>query len=291
MVVPVVSGPPVTRVRDPSGQQVLARFTPGARSVCLSGPERVFDEFDAGAPVTHRLWVRLQPQPFDGQVNAAWLLRAVASNQRGSPDLLAIAMQYLRNAPTRRRKGLRIAGDARYGPLQGPIERQEGSDFNDYLGIAWAYDDGSTDAAEASQHGCLDCSGYMRMVFGYRHHTPGAAHMPLGKPGSAPASGALPRRAHEMFTQGPGQVIIPRSTQAPSELGALLPGDLLFFDTEGSDRLDHVGMLLGRDASGDHRFISSRKSANGPTLGDYRGRSILDGSATYAQALRAARRL
>jgi hypothetical protein len=200
-------------------------------------------------------------------------------------------MQYLRNAPTRRRKGLRIAGDARYGPLQGPIEREEGSDFNDYLGIDWIYDDDSVDAAEARQCGCLDCSCYMRMVFGYRRHAPGAAHVPLGKPDRVPPTGALPRRAHEMFTQGPGQVIIPRTGQAPSELGALLPGDLLFFDTEGSDRLDHVGMLLGRDANADHRFISSRKSANGPTLGDYRGRSILDGSATYGRALRAARRV
>jgi cell wall-associated NlpC family hydrolase len=288
-----VNGPATqrVRVRDPSGRRVLARFTPGARSVCLSGPQRSFDEFDAGAPVSHGLWVRLLPRPFDGDVDALWLQRALAANERGSPDLLAIAMQYLRNAPTRHRKGLRIAGDARYGPLLDTTTREEGSDFNDYLGVDWPYDDGSIDAAEARQHGCLDCSGYMRMVFGYRQHAPGAAHLPLGPTDSPPPAGGLPRRAHEMFTQGPGVVLIDRDTQPPSDLGALRPGDLLFFDTEGSDRLDHVALLLGRDAEGDKRFVSSRKSANGPTLGDDHGRSVLDGQGLYARALRAARRV
>jgi hypothetical protein len=50
-------------------------------------------------------------------------------------------------------------------------------------------------------------------------------------------------------------------------------------------------MYLGIDSGGHHRFISSRKTANGPTLGDTGGRSILDGTGFYAVAFRSARRL
>jgi cell wall-associated NlpC family hydrolase len=64
------------------------------------------------------------------------------------------------------------------------------------------------------------------------------------------------------------------------DLSLLAVGDLLFFDrdTEDGPRLDHVGMYLGPDAGGTNRFISSRKTHNGPTLGDVGGRSILDGT-------------
>ena len=70
-------------------------------------------------------------------------------------------------------------------------------------------------------------------------------------------------------------------------------GDLVFFDADESDgtRIDHIGMYLGLDAGKHHRFISSRKGANGPTLGDYKGKSILDGTGLYARAFRAIRRL
>jgi hypothetical protein len=36
-------------------------------------------------------------------------------------------------------------------------------------------------------------------------------------------------------------------------------------------------MFLGVDAAGAYRLISSRKSINGPTFGDYAGRSVLNG--------------
>lgn len=41
---------------------------------------------------------------------------------------------------------------------------------------------------------------------------------------------------------------------------------------------------------GHHRFLSSRKGANGPTLGNVRGQSILDGNGLFARGLRAVRR-
>jgi hypothetical protein len=50
-------------------------------------------------------------------------------------------------------------------------------------------------------------------------------------------------------------------------------------------------MYLGLDAGDHQRFISSRKGANGPTMGDFKGKSILDGTGLYARAFRAVRRL
>ena len=76
-------------------------------------------------------------------------------------------------------------------------------------------------------------------------------------------------------------------------LDRLHVGDLVFFDADPDDgpALDHVGMYLGRDSAGHRRFISSRKGANGPTMGDVKGASILDGTGLYARAFRSARRL
>lgn len=77
------------------------------------------------------------------------------------------------------------------------------------------------------------------------------------------------------------------------ELDALDAGDLVFFDASADDAtaIDHVGLYLGADADGHHRFVSSRKTADGPTFGDLGGASILDGSGLYARSFRAARRL
>ena len=67
--------------------------------------------------------------------------------------------------------GLQLAGDASYGPLKDG-EREEGPDFNDYLGIEWVYPE-QVDKPEKRQRHCLDCSGFIRMVWGYRRHLPG----------------------------------------------------------------------------------------------------------------------
>ena len=73
----------------------------------------------------------------------------------------------------------------------------------------------------------------------------------------------------------------------------LAPGDVVSFDAssdDGSD-IDHTGIYLGVDQAGHARFVSSRKSADGPTMGDLRGRSTLDGTGYYATAFRTARRI
>ena len=83
------------------------------------------------------------------------------------------------------------------------------------------------------------------------------------------------------------------STVQVTDFSRLQPGDLVFFDADAGDgpQVDHVGIYLGPDTGGHHRFLSSRKSANGPTLGDTSGKSLLDGTGLYAKSFRAARRL
>ena len=274
-----LSDPARTVVTDATGAWV-ATFTDGARTVALVGPARTFAEATAAHPVVSTTWVRLLAAPFAGTVDTAWLDAALADS---SPDILAIAMQYVVGAPSLyNATGLRIAGDADYGPLQPDGTRQEGSDFNDSLGVAWTYGS-TTDQPEADQFGSLDCSGFTRMIWGYRGGIPLILN---------PNGVALPRRATQQHTSAPGVLTI-NSTVQVTDFTRLQPGDLVFFDADAGDgpQSDHVGTYLGRDTGGHYRFISSRKSANGPTLGDTSGKSILDGTGYYAKAFRAARRL
>jgi hypothetical protein len=248
----------------------LATFTVGARTVLLRGRFRTLKE--GPHRVRHAHWVRLYPRPFrEDDVDRGWLAEAMDANACGDPDVLAIAMQYI--------------GDASYGPLIDG-EREEGADFNDYLGVPWQYDGEPADPPERRQFRCLDCSGYVRMVFGYR------GGVPLSRAPRKDRS-ALPRRAHEMASHAPGVVVVPPSGRQITAFDDLAPGDLVFFDADRDDgpRSDHVGLYLGTDTARHHRFLSSRKTANGPTMGDAGGRSTLDGDGLYARAFRAVRRL
>jgi cell wall-associated NlpC family hydrolase len=274
-----LSDPARTVVTDANGAWV-ATFTNGSRTVILAGPSRTFAEASATNPVVSTTWVRLLAAPFAGSVDTTWLDAALADS---SPDMLAIAMQYIAGAPSLyNASGLRIAGDAHYGALQADGTRKEGSDFNDYLGVAWTYPS-STDQPEADELGSLDCSGFTRMVWGYRGGIPLTVN---------PNGVALPRRATQQHTSSPGILVIDSTVQI-TDFTRLQPGDLVFFDADAGDgtQSDHVGTYLGPDTGGHHRFISSRKSANGPTLGDTNGKSILNGTGLYARSFRAARRL
>ncbi len=275
-----LTNPARTEVRDLNNKW-LATFTNSCRTVTLSGPSRTFAEsVNTPATVTHAVWVRTLAAPFQSPVNESWLTAALADR---SPDVLQLGMQYIVGAPALYNGSLKIAGDADYGPLQPDGTRQEGSDFNDYLGISWSY--GTTiDSPEATQINCLDCSGFVRMVFGYR----------CGVPMIVTPDGAnLPRRSFEMYASAPGLVTILNTGAQVTSFSPLSVGDLLFFDASTNDgtQIDHVGIFLGVDSAGKHRFLSSRKTANGPTLGDTAGASILNGTGYYAKAFRAARRL
>ncbi len=272
----------------------LATLTLGAYTVTLAGPERTFSEQTAS--VTHAVWVRTLPAPFAGQLESDWLFKVLQANAEKIPDVLAIAMQYIRGAPKIFEGDLQIAGDARYGPMKNG-KRQERSDFNDYLGVDWNYPDESpsVDKAEKDELHCLDCSGYIRMIWGYRHNLPNSGYedtLPLSRKIKTDHS-TLPRRAKQLYEGAPGIIIIPNTGVQVTDFSGLSIGDLVFFDADLDDgpAIDHVGMYLGVDAGGHHRFISSRKGRNGPTLSDFKGKSILDGTDKYARTFRAIRRL
>lgn len=272
------SDPPGWKVLDPAGAW-LATLTDHAWTVTLTGPERTFADESSSHPVVTRAWVRVLPAPFDGAVDPedeAWLRARLVDT---SPDILALAMQYAAGAPPVVVDGLKIAGDARYGA-------KRGADFNDYLGIEWVYPNGEVDPPEAHELGSLDCSGFLRMIFGYRSGMP----MVWDPDGGA----SIPRRTWMIFAHGPGVVILPNEGVRPTALEKLAAGDLLFWDAKTSDgpQLDHSGMYLGVDQGGNHRFISSRWSLEGPTLGDSPEEpSILDGDGVYSRRFRGARRL
>lgn len=270
-----------TVVTDKNGW--LATFTDGARTVSVRGSQRTFSEPGAVHTVTHNVWVRLLDAPFKGVVDEAWLQSKVSDT---SFDALGVAMQYISGAPTLTDASNRIyASDADYGPLGPDGTRQEGSDFNDYLGIDYDYN-GASDSHEMDQLGALDCSGYMIMIWGYR----------LGMKLTNQADGmgvALPRRAVQMYASGPGVATIAQGSDARANLAKLQPGDLVFSDasTDDGTAIDHVGLYVGKDSAGNYRFISSRKTANGPTMSDIGGKSVLNGTGLYAKSFVAARRL
>lgn len=279
-----LANPARTVVTDDQGAWV-ATFTDGASTVVMRGANRTFAEpSGTAATVTHDRYVRLLDAPFDGTVDDQWLSNALATS---SPDVLAVAMQYVAGAPSLYdAQNVRVAGDADYGPLLPSGERQEGSDFNDYLGLSWTYPSG-VDKPEADQFGSLDCSGFVRMVFGYRS----------GMGLSDDMDGVhLPRRAVMQAASAPGLMIIADSGARATAYGDLQIGDLVFFDVSKNDgaQIDHVGIYLGVDSQGHFRFISSRKGANGPTMGDVQGASRLDpvgSNPVYSVGFRAARRL
>ncbi|MEU7786664.1 NlpC/P60 family protein [Amycolatopsis sp. NPDC049159] len=281
-----LADPARTIVRDGAGAQ-LASFTDGSRTVMLTGRSRTFTEPKfTTAGITSTAWIRLAPQPWQAGAEkepwfTGWFPKAAADT---GPDVLAMALQYTDGAADQVVKKLRVAGDASFGPdsAEGRLEK---SDFYDYLGIGWDFPDGVHEAAEPRRARSLDCSGFVRMVYGYR-----AGYPLLGTNTKGPG---LPRRAWALAELGPGTTLIPDEKKQVTDFSRLQPGDLLFFNLEPQlgPQVSHTGIYLGIDGDGHHRVLSSRKVANGPTFGDAGGVSLIDGSGTYAKAFRTAKRL
>jgi hypothetical protein len=253
--------------------------------------------------VTHGTWVRLLPEPFTG-----WT-PAVEATVRGwlvdpAPDVLAYSMMFIAGAPAVEDPRLfttgvdapkQVLGEARYGPTEPDGKRQEGADFNDYIRIPWAYPCitvPTTDVNERKQQYCLDCSGYVRMIFGYH------LGLPLSLQDPADLDGLnLPRRAVQIGPSGPG-VLIAESADVPVDTGNIRIGDIVTFNADAGDdpageaeeNDDHVGLFLGLDGTGNQLFVSSRKTANGPTFGPLGGVSYLNGGGFWALAARRLRR-
>ncbi len=285
-----MDGLSVTRAEDPARSIVedadgewIATFTDGAYTVTLAGPVREFDEPTATHAVTTDRWVRILDAPFDGEVDGEWL--ATARDDR-SPDVLEVATEYFEDAPdVVDEDGVLISAAAEYGPLQPDGSRPVGSDWHDFRGVDATYGD-DVDPADPEEYRSLDCSGYVRIVYGFRFGIPMSLRPDAGT--------TLPRRSFEQAADAPGVVLIPHEGTRPTDLQALDAGDLVFFDAPSDDdgRIDHVGIYLGVDDGGQHRFIHSRRSHNGPTLGgDDSGASVLDGDGFFARGFRAGRRL
>ncbi|WBB68050.1 NlpC/P60 family protein [Micromonospora sp. WMMD812] len=285
-----LTAPDRTQITDSSGHPV-ATMTDGARTVQLYGPLRTFEEPRyTAAKVETNVWARLAPQEWRaGAEHEKWFTDwlAAARNDR-SPDALAIAMEYTDESPVKKdNQGQQYSGDASFGPLDplDPDGRAEKSDFYDYLGVPWSFLDGKNVVPEPERVLALDCSGFLRMVYGHR----------LGYPllGTNNPGEGLPRRAYAMAEVGPGVQLMPNSGQRARGLDRLLPGDLLFFNAGPvvGANIEHSGIYLGIDDSGHHRFISSRSQADGPTMGDLAGESILDGAGYWPDRWRTARRV
>ncbi|MET8896056.1 NlpC/P60 family protein [Streptomyces albogriseolus] len=246
------------------------------------------------ATVTHGDWVRVLPEPFDG----TWTeeLEQVIRGWAGStaPDLLAYAAMFLAGAPAVTAgagpaKDRQVLGEAGYGYLDPQGYRYEGADFHEYMGIGWTFDDGVHTGPSGKQVGNLDCSGYTRMVYGYHMAVPMAA-------GEDTSRRRLPRKSRDMAEYAPGVRVDRTDGSVPPSAALLQPGDLVMFNADSGDdqetaTVDHVGIYLGVDAAGARRFLSSRKTVNGPTMADLGGASSLDGTGTYARTLHTVHRV
>ncbi|MEU4743256.1 NlpC/P60 family protein [Actinosynnema sp. NPDC023658] len=283
-----LDNPARTVVRDQAGG-VVAVLTDDARTALLTGPRRAFSEPKATpAVVNTSSWVRLLPQPWRAGAEGEDWFTGWFSRARGDtgPDVLAVATQYLIDTPDETdAQGVRFRGDASFGPVKpSGAGRQEQSDFYDYLAVPWNFGEGAGAQPERGRYGAVDCSGFVRLVFGYR----------LGMPllGTNTPGPGIPRRAYAISDFGPGVRLVANEHRRATDYSRLQPGDLVFFEVEDDpETLDHVGIYLGLDDGGHHRFISSRERINGPTLGDVGGTSLLDDGGFYSTAWRSARRL
>ncbi|MEX3100565.1 MULTISPECIES: NlpC/P60 family protein [unclassified Streptomyces] len=244
--------------------------------------------------VTHDEWVRLLPSPYDGDWTPE--LERTVRELSGSlaPDALAYAAMFLGGAPavtagSGQAAGRQVLGEAGYGYLDSRGYRYEGADFHEYMDTDWTFGDGSYAGRFSKQAGNLDCSGYTRMVYGYHLGVPLAA-------GTDTSGLRLPRKSRDMATHSPGTVIARTDGTSPPSAELLQPGDLVLFNADSGDdttstAVDHVGIYLGLDTAGKRRFLSSRKTANGPTMSDLGGASLLDGAGTYARTLHTVHRI
>ncbi|WP_329448837.1 C40 family peptidase (plasmid) [Streptomyces sp. NBC_01426] len=244
--------------------------------------------------VTHDTWVRVLPAPFDGTWTPA--VEQVVRGWAGSPtpDVLAHAAMFLTGAPAvttaaTPATGKQVMGKAGYGSLDPQGYRYEGADFHEYMNLGWTFPDGTQTGPSSKQVGNLDCSGYTRMVYGYHMGVPLAA-------GEDTSKTRIPRKSRHMVDYAPGTRIDQTDGTNPPAGQQLQPGDLLLFNADSGDdtvtvTVDHVGIYLGLDTTGKRRFLSSRKTGNGPTMSDLGGASILDGTGTYAKKLHTVHRI
>lgn len=274
---------PTRTVVTDSSKKTVAVLTVGARTVLLKGPERTFTEpATTSAKIITTDWVRIAPKPYLGFLDktlADWLLKIIGST---AEDVLAISQQYTAGTPIRRDdKNIAYAGPAGFGFLNNDQEK-DGSDFFEYLGVPYDFPDGRAEIGERWRGDRrLDCSGFLRMVYGYR------SGMPVLRGNKAGTADGLPRSTYAMANKG---ILIEANediSSPPESLARIQTGDAVFFALRSGDyeSISHSGIYLGEDTDGRMRFVSSRETADGPTWGDTGGRSVLD-SGVFGNGLR-----
>ncbi|MVO87430.1 hypothetical protein GPA10_22365 [Streptomyces sp. p1417] len=243
--------------------------------------------------VTHATWVRVLDEPFDGTWNEALATQVRAWLVDRTPDALAYAWCFITDAPAvgdPLLEGKRIFGQSDYGPLKSDGTRYETSDWTDYVGTSWTYPNGEARPfphGSITTSGAMDCSGFVRMVYG--------RCMGLPMSYSRDYDGLnIPRATRNMSPYGPGVIVAAGTDAPPASLDSLQVGDVVFFDADATEevegQIDHCGIYVGVDSYGSARFISSRKTVNGPTISDLGGPSTLNGGSNYAKRLRTVRR-
>lgn len=289
-----LNNPARSVLRDGKGT-VIATFTDGARTATLKGPTRTFSEpATTATKVVTDNWVRLLPEPWTkGAENQQWFkdwFKQYYGSQED--DIFAFAFQYTEGAPAKKdAQGVQYEGRAFYGPFKPDgVDRYEQTDFYDYLGIPYTFRNGTTKSPHPDRLHSVDCSGYLRLVYGYRARYPLRADNDSGD--------GLPRTADAMARSSVGVDVIKLQGPSPwyvqpKNIDVLQPGDLLFFkmDHRTGNHMDHSAIYLGPDTEGHKVFVSSRKEQNGPTIGDKGGVSRLDGNGFYAELFRSAKRL
>ncbi|GAA3370942.1 NlpC/P60 family protein [Streptomyces sannanensis] len=297
-------------LRDPEKDpaKVFDAGTLGIRALASSGATvplqaRIYDfeitaaEWAEPPVVAHDTWVRVLPEPFDGTWTPALEQRIGAWAGDTSPDALAYASMYRTFAPAVTDTALQdaqVIGEAGYSPKDDAGRRSIGADFHEYMALPWTFPASGESAPnpDPKWKGYLDCSGFVRMVYGHHMGIP----MVLDKNFDGRN---LPRRSRDQSASGPG-VVVAQGTGAAPSLAALRIGDVVFFDaTADSDSpetpggvVDHTGIYVGQDQQGKLRFVSSRKTPNGPTMADLGAKSILNGAPgdLYTKSLRVIRR-
>ncbi|WP_086559402.1 hypothetical protein [Streptomyces africanus] len=285
----------VTETANPSGRVGLrALASTGStglpRLVQVDDLQVISGSWETVPSVTHSTWVRVLAQPFNGTWTPALAdqIRTWATDTR--PDVLAYAMMYVTGAPavtSPALAGAQVAGQCSYGPLDSSGIPIEGADFHDYMARDWVFANGETQTAGVGEAGCLDCSGFVRMIYGFHMGIPMVRNLNID-------GTVLPRQTKDIGPSGPG-IIVAQATGAAPPLTNIQIGDVPHFDAtsgggETEGQLDHNGIYLGTDSLGQPRFINSRKTPQGPTFGDLGGASRLDGAGTYATSLRLIRR-
>ncbi|MFI8963454.1 NlpC/P60 family protein [Streptomyces sp. NPDC053493] len=300
-------------LRDPDANTAHDKGTVGVRAYAATGAAkgveaRVYDFVVEEAAwvdppvVTHDTWVRVLPENFTGTWTPGLEQQIRAWAGDTSPDALAYAAMFLPFAPAvtdPARGGARVLGTSLYSrPDTKTGLRDVGADFFHYMWITWTFDATAarTELTPTNERykGGLDCSGFVRMVYGYHMGIP----MVL-KDEADYSDRVLPRRSTAIASSGAGVKIADGGDAAPP-LDGLRIGDAVYFDTDVDPDLGgHIGIYVGVDQHGKKRFVSSRKTPNGPTMADVGGRSVLNGDPyvdkdhpgdTYTTKLRVIRR-